>query len=342
MLELDTKKNDLIAEKIRRAEKLRSFALRITKLWDRLEISETERKAFFGQNRGLGLATLNCCEREFVRLEALKAEKLKELIERQRTKLHELWDACHYGVMDRLKFAPGSSLNFTEEILEAHETEVAKLKAQFIVLQPIVELILKREQILVEKVEYEEILKNKDRFKIAGWSIKEENFRKILTKELPKLNQKLLEDLEVYEVNYGTFYFEDKNYYEILRAELDAIEEAEENTRQRQELQRSRNFSGSSVLRKQEEIPALKRPGSALSKARVPSNPTTPRRPMTVRQTNTGAPLSAFNTPSLALSRQPASSPENVNRMNLWKEDCDKNASGGVLMTKPERSVLHM
>jgi hypothetical protein len=32
-------------------------------------------------------------------------------------------------------------------------------------------------------------------FKIAGWSIREEAIRKVLTKEFPKLNAKLLDEL---------------------------------------------------------------------------------------------------------------------------------------------------
>lgn len=98
-----------MVEKSRRAERLKEFALKITKLWDRLEISAAERQAFFGQNRGLGEATLLCCERELSRLESLKLVKLKELVERQREKLQLLWDECHYGPSDRLKFKPFSS-----------------------------------------------------------------------------------------------------------------------------------------------------------------------------------------------------------------------------------------
>ncbi len=51
---------ELVKEKLLRGERLKEYAFKITKLWDRLEITAAERQAFFGKNRGLGEATLNC------------------------------------------------------------------------------------------------------------------------------------------------------------------------------------------------------------------------------------------------------------------------------------------
>jgi hypothetical protein len=58
LTQLDDMKAKLVAEKLRRQERLKSLAVRITALWDRLAITSGERQAFFGQHRGLGLQTL--------------------------------------------------------------------------------------------------------------------------------------------------------------------------------------------------------------------------------------------------------------------------------------------
>ena len=337
LTELEFKKLELITEKSRRAEKLRDYALRITKLWDRLEISDHERKTFFGQNRGLGEATLLCCERELNRLEIMKSEKLKELIERQRNKLQDLWDECHYGPSDRLKFAAASSLLFTEEILEAHEKEVAKVTLQLITLRPIVQSIERREQILSDKVEFDEMLKNPNRFKVAGWSIKEESFRKVLNKELPRLTQKIHDDLTDYEAQYGAFYFEDQHYRSVVQSEIENVAQSEENARIKQEQNRTKTFSGKAETKFAEphSPTASSRPSSR------PSSAVSQKAPTSAKKTPAKPVLNVAN--AVTLSKGPRS-PENVNRMNInlnasfGDEPKKLTAKGGP----SERNVLLM
>jgi protein regulator of cytokinesis 1 len=278
MLAIDQQKADLIAEKLRRQERLKRLAVKITALWDRLSISATERQAFFGQHRGLGLQTLDFCESELIRLEQMKQDKLQEMTEELRVRLHAMWDECHYAQSDRLRFAPLSATQFTDEVFDAHEAEVKQMEVQVQAMRPILVLIERRSQILRDKAEYEEMLKNPNRFKIAGWSIREEGIRKMLNKELPKLNAKLLDDLNAYEASYGELLYEGVQYRACLQGEVSSQHSAEEEEKSRKERERAKNFQG---------------------QAAAASVPITPRKPVTA-----AAPVAA--------AQPKSSNPENV------------------------------
>ena len=111
-------------------------------------------------------------------------------------------------------------------------------------LRPILTLLDRRAKILAEKAEFDSMLQNPNRFKIAGWSLKEEKIRKMLSKELPTLNNKLLEELVAYEDKYSPFYYEGVHFRANLQAELDSLHLAEEGEKQRKAQARQQNFQG--------------------------------------------------------------------------------------------------
>ena len=272
MQQLDEKKAALIAEKQRRQERLKKLAVKITALWDRLAISTAERQAFFGQHRGLGLQTLEFCECELARLEQQKRDKLQEQTEAFRARLHTMWDECHCAHEDRVRNFPAlAATQFSDEVYDAHEAECRKLEAQVAALRPILALIERRNQILHDKGEYEEMLKNPNRFKIAGWSIREEGIRKMLNKEFPKLNARLLDELSAYEDSYGELLYEGVQYRACLQGELSSLHSAEEEEKTRKERERARNFQGSNA--------ATSSSSSAAAAASVASGAMTPRKP---------------------------------------------------------------
>lgn len=170
---------------------------------------------------------------ELARLEQMKRDKLVDLIAEQRDKLHTLWDECHTAQSDRLRFAPLSSMELSDDVLEAHEAHVALVTQQVNTLRPILALIARRVQILTDKAEFEEMLKNPNRFKIAGWSIREEKIRKVINKELPQLNSKLLDELVAYEDKYTAFYYEGIHFRNVLQDELDTLQQSEEGEKMR-------------------------------------------------------------------------------------------------------------
>ena len=67
---------------------------------------------------------------------------------------------CYYLI----KFFIYFSDSFTDDVLEAHEGEVIRVAGQLQTLRPIITSIQRREQILVDKSEYDEMLKNANRY----------------------------------------------------------------------------------------------------------------------------------------------------------------------------------
>ena len=57
-------------------------------------------------------------------LEVLKTERIGQFIHATRMELVDYWDKCHYSQEERDKFDPFYADDFTEELLEKHETEV--------------------------------------------------------------------------------------------------------------------------------------------------------------------------------------------------------------------------
>jgi hypothetical protein len=51
---MELKKMELLKEKSSREEQVKRYAVRITALWEQLNISEQEREEFFSKNTGLG------------------------------------------------------------------------------------------------------------------------------------------------------------------------------------------------------------------------------------------------------------------------------------------------
>ena len=84
---LSNKANELMAEKVRRADRLKALGDQIAELWDRLKVSDGEREAFSSSVNGLGPDTLAAGEEELARLQALKKEMLGSLIEETRTQV---------------------------------------------------------------------------------------------------------------------------------------------------------------------------------------------------------------------------------------------------------------
>ena len=72
----------------------------------------------------------------------LKTERIGQFIHATRMELVDFWDKCHYSQEERDKFEPFYADEFTEELLEKHETEVwcfAVLRTNLMVAIPVPE-----------------------------------------------------------------------------------------------------------------------------------------------------------------------------------------------------------
>ena len=207
---LQARHGQLCEERDARSAYLMAMGEKVAQLWALLSIGEEEQHAFEESlTGGLSEATIKVGEAELTRLEALKATKMTELIENKRAAISALWDATAATESQRSTFAgffvadsPGA---FTDELLEAHESEIASLEKRLETMQPLVQLWDKYEQAVVARAELEELQKDKDRLKGRNSSkqlkIEEQMAKQI--KQLPKLMDAMKKEVSAWEAAEG-------------------------------------------------------------------------------------------------------------------------------------------
>ena len=89
-------------------------------------------------------------------------------------------------------------------MLELHDEEISILQARLDTMQPMLKMIEKREEIILEREEYEILQKDPDRLKQRGGALtkqlmKEEKMQKRIKKDLPKYNDILTKKLMEWE-----------------------------------------------------------------------------------------------------------------------------------------------
>jgi protein regulator of cytokinesis 1 len=196
---------ELNGEKRRRRTKLAEMGTIISTLWTMLRISSEEQKAFTMSIRGLGLDTIRKGEAEIARLEEIKGIMIGKLVREQRSIIEELWEKTNSSASERASFDAYYHIHddeeLTSEILVKHEDYAASLKGKLNKMQPILNLIAKREAILEERIELELLQKDPDRLKGRGATkqlMKEEKMSRRVTKELPKITSVLEETLRMW------------------------------------------------------------------------------------------------------------------------------------------------
>ncbi|KAJ4456679.1 putative Microtubule-associated protein; MAP65/ASE1-type [Paratrimastix pyriformis] len=189
---LDDQLATLEEELQRRQTQLREFAVIIKALWNRLGVSEAERDTFLKSNEGLSLDVLANCEREVQRLQAVKAEKMAELVKDVRVKITQ------------------------------HEEMLATLEGRLAQLRPILALVGQREELIMQKVEFEKATSDPSRLcskapRDPGRLLREEKFRKAIKRELPKLNTGLQAAIQEWETSTGQhFLYCGQRYIHLL------------------------------------------------------------------------------------------------------------------------------
>ncbi|KAL7461499.1 hypothetical protein ACHAXS_004049 [Conticribra weissflogii] len=202
---------ELNGEKRRRRAKLGEMGTAIAALWTMLRVPPEEQRAFTENVRGLGMDTIRLGERELIRLHELKSEMIGKLIREQREQIAELWEKTNATESDKASFRSYYEVNadeeLTDDLLKKHEDYVEALNAKLEKIQPILDLIAKREAIIADRFELENLQKDPDRLKQRGASLtkqlmKEEKMSRRVKKELPKITHILEKTLtEWYEDN---------------------------------------------------------------------------------------------------------------------------------------------
>ena len=223
---LRSRKEKLLDEKRAREKRLKDIKTTIEGLWDRLGVTEPDRKAFLAANRGCGLRTINEFEDELARLNELKRQNLHLFVEDARVRIQELWDALYFSEEEMLDFTPAFSDVYSDALLSAHEAEIERLLALKDQRAPILAQIEKHKSLIADRDSLAASAADASRLLLKpqkgekrdpGKLLREEKMRKRIAKELPKLAADLTKTLQSYEDEFGRpFLVHGESYLEEL------------------------------------------------------------------------------------------------------------------------------
>ncbi|GMI03769.1 hypothetical protein TrVE_jg5427 [Triparma verrucosa] len=216
---------DLTAEKRRRKGKLGSLGAEIAALWEKLKVPEDVQRHFTESVQGLGMDTIMKGEMEVKRLNQLKTDMRGKLIEEARETIIGLWDETNASQQQRDAF---KGLNvreeseFTDELLQSHDEEIDVLRARLDQMRPMLKMIERREEVVLERTQYEELQKDPERLKQRGGALTkqlmmEEKMQKRIKKDLPKYNETLTKKLKEWKQMTGEdFMYQGLPYITIM------------------------------------------------------------------------------------------------------------------------------
>lgn len=189
---------ELNDEKQRRRNVLSELGTTIHSLWAMLRVPFEEQKAFTDTVRGLGMETIHKGEKELARLQELKSAMIEKLIRDQRKKIEELWRETNATETEKASFGAYFHIydddKMTEELLTTHQEYTSLLNDRLEKMRPILDLIVKRETIVSERFELEELQKDPGRLKgrhACQQLAKEEKMHRRVKNELPRITNHL-------------------------------------------------------------------------------------------------------------------------------------------------------
>ncbi|KAL7484906.1 hypothetical protein ACHAW6_010525 [Cyclotella cf. meneghiniana] len=195
---LTTRLTELNGEKRRRRSILAEMGQAIQALWAMLRVPPEEQKAFTDSIRGLSMDTIRKGERELDRLHELKVVMIGRLIRDQRKKIEVLWEQTNASSVEKASFDEYFHVydddKLTDKLLAKHEEYALTLNTKLQKMQPILDLIAKREAIVSERFDLEMLQKDPERLKgrfATKQLMKEEKMTRRVQKELPRITSML-------------------------------------------------------------------------------------------------------------------------------------------------------
>ncbi|XP_063932267.1 protein regulator of cytokinesis 1-like [Zophobas morio] len=206
--ELKEKKSQFIS-------RIEQLSAQIGALWARLEDSSERANDVLKRHTKSSQKTVQALEDEIVRLTALRDEKMEVFIINIKNKLFLLYEECRVGSEQRLNF---DSLTDNCEKLEAYEAEYERMSAYKTATSDLFTLIHKRETIIAELEALEIASRDPSRFNNRGGRLLQEQKQKQkLENSLPKITNKLEDEIQRFEVaKGGPFLVNGRPYRDLL------------------------------------------------------------------------------------------------------------------------------
>ncbi|XP_050009912.1 protein regulator of cytokinesis 1 isoform X2 [Alexandromys fortis] len=257
-LEIKKSKNEAECEGLR---------AQIRELWDRLQIPEEEREPVAAIMTGSKAKVRNALQLEVDRLEELKMQNIKQVIETIRVELARFWDQCFYSQEQRQAFAPYYSEDYTENLLHLHDAEIVRLRNHYEVHKELFEGVQKWEESWKLFLEFERKASDPSRFTNRGGNLlKEEKERAKLQKTLPKLEEELKARIEKWEQEQSmAFVVNGQKFMEYVTEQWELHRLEKERAKQERQLKNKKQTETEMLYGSAPRTPC-KRPGMTPNK----------------------------------------------------------------------------
>ncbi|KAI8393094.1 Microtubule associated protein (MAP65/ASE1 family) [Nakaseomyces glabratus] len=174
------------------------WMLKCKQLWNLLNTSNDHIKIFVESNSDLSDSTMENIHNELERLEEMKKNLIKELIDNTYKKVEKYWDILQYSEEEKKIFSSrieemrhtSNSLQDDEDTLEICETEVKKLEEQYSLYKPVLDLYEEFNSLLSDQAFLEASSKDSSRLLARNSHkilLKEEKTRKRITRHFPRV-----------------------------------------------------------------------------------------------------------------------------------------------------------
>nr|XP_023669977.1 protein regulator of cytokinesis 1 isoform X1 [Paramormyrops kingsleyae] len=181
-----------------------AYRAKVRELWDTLQVSQEDREALADHMIMSRKRNMDALQAEVMRLEVLRLQSIRDLTEAKRVEVALYWEKCFLSTEQRRAFVPYYDDDFTEELLNLHESEVQRLKQHYQQHQELFEGVQRWEDSWRLYLDLERKATDPSRFTNRGGNLlKEEKQRADLHKSLPKLEKKLKAQIEAWEKEEG-------------------------------------------------------------------------------------------------------------------------------------------
>ncbi|KAM8973666.1 protein regulator of cytokinesis 1 isoform 2-T2 [Pelodytes ibericus] len=235
-LEEQKTKNQVLCEELRS---------KILELWDRLQVPEEERSAFsvYMKNGSKG-KIIKALQEEVDRLQKLKMQNIKNVIEVIRTELASYWDKCFCSQDQRLAFAAYYDEDYSEDLLCLHDAEIGRIKHYYEVHKEMFEGVQKWEENWRLFLEFDKKATDPNRFTNRGGNLlKEEKQRAKIQKMLPKLEDELRARIAGWEQEQDQeFFVNGKKFMDYVTEQWEQFHLEKEKEKQERQMKKNRQL----------------------------------------------------------------------------------------------------
>ncbi|XP_075714244.1 protein regulator of cytokinesis 1 isoform X2 [Rhinoderma darwinii] len=234
-----------LEEQIRQNKSLcKELRAKIIELCDRLQVPLEEREAFAVHMAGSKGKTIKALQDEVDRLQELKLQNIRNVIEVIRTELSSYWDKCFYSNEQRQAFAPFYDEDYCEDLLSLHDAEIDRIKRYYEVHKGMFEGVQKWEENWRLFLEFDKKTTDPNRFTNRGGNLlKEEKQRAKLQKMLPKLEEELRVQIAAWEEEQGQeFFMNGKKFMAYVTEQWNAFHLDKEKEKQERLMKKSRQL----------------------------------------------------------------------------------------------------